>query len=350
VLWCEQKNMVLTVTTVSSLSEYHSEGYHPKNDGVGVSLVTYTAKQRASVKWLLSKAFNNKVPENLREPFYRDHENQERLKPQIVGALANAEIYCMALGNIYSDPNYHNLNHWAILQTLARKGVYVSEPSDAQLTETTLIQTNPLRMSAHMAVIESIMVLYAREVVSPDRVVAAVQRFNQGSQTTPSLPENPEQGLFVWMSHACDALRKRIEQETESGVTNGGGGGGDRLRPPGLPAVHELKNLVDGVALAALISYYCPDELPWTDLKVSHATNVQDSLYNLSLVQDFCNRCLPASIFHIQPEDVTYMRDSMKQNLIVFLADLFNVIEIHPAKCVRYPGMDKFNGQFDKNR
>jgi calmodulin-regulated spectrin-associated protein len=194
-----------------------------------------------------------------------------------------------------------------------------------------------------MAVIESIMVLYAREVVSPDRVVAAVQRFNQGSQTTPSLPENPEQGLFVWMSHACDALRKRIEQETESGVTNGGGGGGDRLRPPGLPAVHELKNLVDGVALAALISYYCPDELPWTDLKVSHATNVQDSLYNLSLVQDFCNRCLPASIFHIQPEDVTYMRDSMKQNLIVFLADLFNVIEIHPAKCVRYPGMDKFN-------
>jgi hypothetical protein len=26
------------------------------------------------VKWLLSKAYNNKVPENLREPFYRDHE------------------------------------------------------------------------------------------------------------------------------------------------------------------------------------------------------------------------------------------------------------------------------------
>jgi hypothetical protein len=32
------------------------------------------AKQRASVKWLLSKAYNNKVPENLREPFYRDQE------------------------------------------------------------------------------------------------------------------------------------------------------------------------------------------------------------------------------------------------------------------------------------
>lgn len=63
-----------------------------------------------------------------------------------MGALANAEIYCLALGNIYSDPNYHNLNHWSILQTLARKGVYVTEPTDAQLTETTLIQTNPLKI------------------------------------------------------------------------------------------------------------------------------------------------------------------------------------------------------------
>lgn len=34
---------------------------------------------------------------------------------------------------------------------------------------------------------------------------------------------------------------------------------------------------------------------------------------------------------------------SMKQNLIVFLADLFNVLEINPVKCVRYPGMDKLS-------
>lgn len=41
------------------------------------------AKQRASVKWLLSKAFNNRVPDNLKEPFYRDHEGQDHLKPQV---------------------------------------------------------------------------------------------------------------------------------------------------------------------------------------------------------------------------------------------------------------------------
>lgn len=30
----------------------------------------------------------------------------------------------------------------------------------------------------------------------------------------------------------------------------------------------------------------------------------------------------------------------MKLNLLVLLADLFNLFEIHPANCVSYPGMD----------
>ncbi|KXJ75167.1 hypothetical protein RP20_CCG012170 [Aedes albopictus] len=41
------------------------------------------------------------------------------------------------------------------------------------------------------------------------------------------------------------------------------------------------------------------------------------------------------------PEDITYMRGAMKQNLVVLLADLFNLFEIHPAKCVCYPGMEQ---------
>lgn len=52
----------------------------------------------------------------------------------------------MALSNMYSDPNYHNLNHWNILQTLVRKGIQITDPPDCMLTETVLIQTNPLKM------------------------------------------------------------------------------------------------------------------------------------------------------------------------------------------------------------
>lgn len=73
-------------------------------------------------------------------------QDQEHLKPPILGGLANAELFCLALANMYSDPNYHSLSHWNILQTLARKGVHVPDPPDCALTETVLIQTNPLKM------------------------------------------------------------------------------------------------------------------------------------------------------------------------------------------------------------
>ena len=70
----------------------------------------------------------------------------EHLKPHVVHSLANAELYCLALSHLYADPNYHNLNHWGVIQVLARKGIFVAEPADCSLTETVLIQTTPLKM------------------------------------------------------------------------------------------------------------------------------------------------------------------------------------------------------------
>ena len=34
----------------------------------------FQAKQRASIKWLLSKAYEHKTPAELREPFYKDND------------------------------------------------------------------------------------------------------------------------------------------------------------------------------------------------------------------------------------------------------------------------------------
>lgn len=62
------------------------------------SMVLDKARQRASVKWILSKAYNNRVPEDLREPFYRDHEGQDHLKPKVRSILQYFfqmhRIYC----------------------------------------------------------------------------------------------------------------------------------------------------------------------------------------------------------------------------------------------------------------
>ncbi|KPJ07123.1 Short spindle protein 4 [Papilio machaon] len=283
------------------------------------SSVAVSSKQRASIKWLLSKAFNNRVPENLQEPFYRDHEDQEHLKPPIVGGLANAELYCLALANMYSDPNYHSLSHWNILQTLARKGVPVPDPADCALTETVLIQTNPLKMSAHMCVMEALMVLYAREVVTGDRVAAAVQRFGFSQQ---SAITGHEDGLLTWINAACAALNN-AEDESSSKV----------------PPLRSLQEACDGAALAALISFYCPEALPRSAVRVGRMSSIHDCLHNLMLVRDFCRDRLPHDVFHMMPEDVAYMRGSMRQNLVAMLADLFNLLEVHPVKSVKYPGI-----------
>ncbi|XP_026293230.1 patronin isoform X4 [Frankliniella occidentalis] len=297
------------------------------------------AKQRASVKWLLSKAYNNRVPENFREPFYRDHEDQEHLKPQIVHALASAEMYCLALSSIYGDPNYHNLNHSGIIQVLLRKGISIPEPVDCQVTETVLIQTNPMKISAHMSMMEAMMILYAKEVATCDRVQAAIQRFSHHARASPDLAQTESEfALLSWVREALAALRQKVKQEREQQ-----GNGDNQPRTPEFPEIKELKDLSDGVGLAALVSFYCPEEVPWKDVVVSNFPTVSDSVKNLMLVHDFCRRCLPHTVFHLMPEDISYLHinSSMKQNLVVFLADLFNVLEIHPVKCVRFPGSER---------
>lgn len=39
------------------------------------------AKQRSTIKWLLSKAYNNRIPENIIEPFYKDHDVSIKSNP-----------------------------------------------------------------------------------------------------------------------------------------------------------------------------------------------------------------------------------------------------------------------------
>ncbi|XP_047514589.1 patronin-like isoform X6 [Pieris napi] len=275
--------------------------------------VAVSSKQRASIKWLLSKAFNNRVPDNLQEPFYRDHEGQERLKPAITGGLASAELYCLALANVYSDPGFHSLNHTAILQALARKGA--PPVAAAPLTETVLIQNNPLRLSAHLAVTEALMAVYAREVVTPERVAAAALRF--GGEP-PAGVASPEDGLLVWINAACAAFNRA--RETGCAEVTG---------------VRSVEEVCSGAALAALLSWYCPGAVPRSAVRAAPLASLHDSLHNLSLVYDFCRDHLPHNCFHMLPEDVTYMRGSMRQNLVALLADLFNLLEVHPVLAVQ---------------
>lgn len=69
-----------------------------------------------------------------------------------------------------------------------------------------------------MSVIEALMILYAKEVATADRVAAAIGRISGGQ--LPKDGQHHETALLCWISHACAALKRRIDQEIESGATD----------------------------------------------------------------------------------------------------------------------------------
>ena len=215
-----------------------------------------------------------------------------------------------------------------VLQAMSRKGVFVSEPSDCALTETVLIKNNPLKMSAHMAVIEAMMMLYIRELVEPARVLEAVKRFSKA--VPDETPQEPEEALLLWVNESSKSLRKQCEESKTS----------DTFLPK-LTKIQDLSDFSDGVGLTSVIAYYCPDDLLWSEIALGDPPSLSDSLCNIQLFQRFCHDALPYNISYLTMEDVFYLHSSIKIVLQCMLTDLFSVMEVRPVKCVRLPGAVK---------
>ena len=59
---------------------------------------------------------------------------------------------------------------------------------------------------------------------------------------------------------------------------------------PSFPSeIKKLSELTDGVGLCALVSLYCPNELPWTEVALGEPPSMADSLYNIQVCM--CTQC-----------------------------------------------------------
>ena len=59
------------------------------------------ARQRASIKWLVAKAYNNSPPREFVDPFYKDYKDVERLKPHLVHALGRYTCHFRVRGIVW---------------------------------------------------------------------------------------------------------------------------------------------------------------------------------------------------------------------------------------------------------
>ncbi|XP_043079029.1 calmodulin-regulated spectrin-associated protein 2a isoform X10 [Puntigrus tetrazona] len=321
-----------------------SDPGHPKNTLVAPAVKPFDhcdfnrAKIRASLTWLVAKAFGtDSVPEDLSEPFYRDQYEQEHLKPPVVGLLLSAELYCRAGSLILkSDAVKPLLGHDAVIQALAQKGLYVTD-QERLVTERDL-QKKPIQMSAHLAMIDTLMMAYTVETVSVEKVMACMQQYST-DYPDGDVPYDTEDAVTSWMNKVNEYLKEIIMQEqrrTEAENAEPVENPKARYRKeqvlpkmvPWIPPVDNLlKDSTDGCALAALLHFYCPDIVHLGDICLKETMSLADSLYNLQLIQDFCKEHLNHCC-HFSLEDMLYAHSSIKNNYLVFMAELFWWFEV----------------------
>uniref|UniRef100_A0A3B4WAJ7 Calmodulin regulated spectrin associated protein family member 3 n=1 Tax=Seriola lalandi dorsalis TaxID=1841481 RepID=A0A3B4WAJ7_SERLL len=262
------------------------------------------AKICASVGWLLAKSYGN-VPAELRDPFYCDQYEQEHLKPPVTRLLQSSELYCrtysLLLGSAGAEAQPKD--NVALLELLTQKGI-VSKDEDTPVTDEDL-RHKPIKMSAHLAVIDALMAVGAMETVTAVKTCGSAERLGGASSW--------EDALLHWLRYRKDKIQSK--------------------QKPIFPVVNEVKDLSSGCAIAAVIHYYCPGLLR-LEVCMKDSMSVADSLYNLQFIREFCDSCLKCCC-HLAMEDMLYTPQGLQLNLLSFLAELLNWFEVRRPEFVQ---------------
>ncbi|XP_051892699.1 calmodulin-regulated spectrin-associated protein 1-B isoform X2 [Pristis pectinata] len=307
------------------------------------------AKIAANLAWIFSKAYGiDNIPEDLRDAFYTDQYEQEHIKPPVIKLLLSSELYCRVCSLILKGDQVAALQgHQPVIQALSRKGIYVMESDDMPVSESDLTQS-PVKMSAHMALIDALMMAYTVEMISIEKVVASVKRFSTFSASK-ELPYDLEDAMVFWINKVNLKMREITEKEfkLKQQVVESPSHQKSpskwywKLVPvryrrdhplnkqlPFFPLMEDLmRDACDGCSLLAVIHYYCPELMKLEDICLKEVTSIADSLYNIQLLIDFSNHYLNRS-FYLTLEDMLYGPLVLKSNVMVFIAELFWWFEV----------------------
>ncbi|XP_060738633.1 calmodulin-regulated spectrin-associated protein 1-B isoform X1 [Tachysurus vachellii] len=296
------------------------------------------AKIAANLRWLFAKAYGiDHIPEDMRDPFYTDQYEQEHIKPPVIRLLLSSELYCRVCGLILKGDQAASLqSHQSVIHALSRKGIYVMEGDDTPVTEEDLT-CQPIKMSSHMPMIDALMMVYTVEMISIEKVVTCVKRFSTFSASK-ELPFDLEDAMIFWINKVnlkmreisekeCKVKQHLLESPNHQKVRYRREHASGRLLPH-FPLLEDLmRDVCDGAALLTVVHYYCPDLMKLDDICLKEVTSIADSLYNIQLLKEFANEYLNKS-FYLTLEDMLYSPLVLKNNVMVFVAELFWWFEI----------------------
>nr|XP_046207255.1 calmodulin-regulated spectrin-associated protein 1-B-like isoform X2 [Oncorhynchus gorbuscha] len=309
------------------------------------------AKIDANLRWLFAKAYSiDHIPEDLRDPFYTDQYDQEHIKPPVLQLLLSCELYCRVCALILKTDQAASLqSHMSVIQALSRKGIYVMESDDAPVRDADL-SCVPIKMSAHMPMIDALMMAYTVEMISIEKVVACVKRFSTFSASK-ELPFDLEDAMVFWINKVNLKMREITERELKVKQHPLESPSHQKVRYrrehalgrqlPFFPLLEDLmRDVCDGAALLTVVHYYCPDHMKLHDICLKEVTSIADSLYNIQLLKQFSHEYLNKS-FYLTMEDMLYSPLVLKHNVMVFIAELFWWFETVKPEFVQ-PRMEEF--------
>uniref|UniRef100_A0A3Q3MMV5 Calmodulin-regulated spectrin-associated protein 1-B-like n=1 Tax=Mastacembelus armatus TaxID=205130 RepID=A0A3Q3MMV5_9TELE len=292
---------------------------------------------------MLSFLFPDHIPADLRDPFYTDQYEQEHIKPRIIHLLLSGDLYCRVCGLILHAEQAALLqNHQSVIQALSRKGIYVLETDSTHVSDLDL-SSAPIKMSSHILLIDALMMAYTLEMISIEKVVSSVKRFSNFSASK-VLPFDLEDAMIFWINKVNTKLREITEKELKMNQ--------HLLESPShqkspskwywklvpvryrrdhlsgrafqhFPLLDDLlKDICDGMALLTVIHFYCPELIRLEDICLKEVPSIADSVYNIQLLKEFSNEYLN-KCFYLKPEDMLYSPPVLKNNVMVFIAELF---------------------------
>ncbi|XP_069799839.1 calmodulin-regulated spectrin-associated protein 1 [Dendropsophus ebraccatus] len=294
---------------------------------------SFRAKIAANLQWICAKAYGiDNVPEELKDPFYVDQYEQEHIKPPVIKLLLSSELYCRACSLILKGDQVAALQgHQPVIEALSQKGIYVMESEDVPVSEGDLTCA-PIKMSAHMSMIDALMMAYTVEMMSIEKVVSSVKRFSTFSASK-ELPYDLEDAMVFWINKVNMKMREILEKEhrLKQQIIESPSHQKVRYRRdhpsnrqlPFFPLLEDLmKDISDGAALLTVIHFYCPELMKLDDICLKEVPSIADSLYNIQLLKEFSSEYLN-KCFYLTLEDMLYASLVLKPNIMVFIAELF---------------------------
>lgn len=149
------------------------------------------------------------------------------------------------------------------------------------------------------------------------------------------MPTNLETTCVLWLNKVSTSVLGLIQNECELYAKQSGGVGCQSHMH--LPQIRDdlSASMANGTILAVLLVFYtCDMDIDLSDIALQEAVGFEESVENLNLVKEFCEKHLTTRPFCFNFEDFLYSPVAMKTNKLAFIAELFYLLEVQPVSKV----------------